>query len=1160
MFFTPGDLLAEFADRLPLLAQPETVLTEFLCRELRSEEDARIAQAGDRTEGRLSLAKVFTDLPLMDERSESIRQKAPAPGAIHKLLQAGSRKLDPLALEESRPSGAEQRMFGADPLYFGRYMFLGGPGSGKSTIGQFLALIHRSALLKRRPVHLLEPAVRQMIEAVEIRCGQLNLAWPTTPRYPFRIELNSFAKALATKIEAERVKSLSEYLLQQMRGDFQMTHEQLRSWLGVFPSILILDGLDEVPSSSNRSEVMRAIQNFLSEARSCEADMLVIASSRPDGYDAEFGSQEFSQHVLAPLDKALALQCAEAYVRAKFGDNANRAEATLTILRESVENPLVEKIMISPLQVTFMVTVVAASGKPSESRWQLFSDYYRTIYERELHKAVPPFSEILNKRRNDIDTLHHRIGFLLQARGEADGQTNAQLSIYEFSTIAEECLTESGIEDPERTRQLHLMVEAARLRLVFLSSRTPNKLSFEVRSLQEYMAAYCLTNGNNSERVQLRLQRIACSSYWRNTLLFAVGRFFADTNLRVERDRIRILCEDLNEKDETLRLPKAGSRLALDILQSGVVGDAVLFSKGLIKCGLEILQMPLFQSNVAHKFTDIISSPLEDLFVEQISLHLGQQEIGDALSAWMVLLVLSLSRQENSRVHTLAQEFWPADVSVATKILELGLQVNDQAELGNIPELQIELLEQLIQSLGPLNIPREMQHPLRSMRFTAEHLEFSKYPGVTWVAARDFHDDGTEVHILLPDRENGLHTNLIFCGLSDRVRHWLNEGLAATKRLPAWNLPAYWAFLKDPHAKSLSAALRELANIPQALGKESFPSFYAPWPLAFCLQTTNDATELEEIAKKVDQGLYGNATDWKRIERRWIETGISLDEIATGVAGTLFLTDSVGVLRLWIGNDPGNDRAALEILSAIEQCNARGARAKLTSMLGWLLTHTDAEALSPQRILENCALAISEQSVPFFSWQCQSIPVGNEYWIKIWELLGRNLSTKSSRAWKLRDAPTEALAAAFNEDTARLGVLRLMGFWTVCGVSFPSVDKADLDWHRSDVDSHFVLAMVLVRMGQENFTREEGDDCVARLPTIIRDAASDSPWILLTDAAGFHSHRSEGMAPILSFLVRNIPNAANQTFWKMISAQGSCFTKEVTSVLSLPKTEPIAEI
>lgn len=673
-FFSTGDLLWEYSQSLKFgRVDAEGVLHNYVAREFMADEDARLSQAGDRSEDRIQLADVFVDLPsgaeqihepsdfMVDEFSE---------GSLKDLLKAGANKLDPLALTESTRIADDGTT--ASSNIMGRYVYLGGPGSGKSTIGQFLAQVHRAALLSRRPPHRLEQNVRALISAVQIRCEADSCVMPATPRYPFRIELNTFAKALSAK-DATSVASLSEYLRRELSKDVEIAHDDLKRWLASYPWLLIFDGLDEVPPSSNRREVVSAIQEFLNEARDVEADLLIVASSRPDGYAGEFDGSEVAHRHLLPLSPERALLCAQKYVTAKIArKDQRRADEAMQTLMEAVKNPLVAKLMHSPLQVTFMVTVVAASGKPSESRWQLFNDYYRTIYERELHKAVPPFDKALNERRSDIDALHHRVGFILQTRAELAGGTQADMAVEEFEALVRECLGENGLSQNELDHQTKMILGAAGQRLVFLTSRTPGRLSFDVRSLQEYMAAACLTNEDSGEAIR-RLEYITNSSYWRNVLLFAIGRFFVDHHLRPHREKVRILCDDLNRRSVSDEKARMGSRLALDVLVSGVIGNVPMASRALIVVALKMLHFPPDKEGgsleaLALVYRDDARKDYED----EIRLHLGQADSDLTLSAWVLLRFLS----ERSVVW--ADEImvgaWPEDQNHAINIVGAWLR------------------------------------------------------------------------------------------------------------------------------------------------------------------------------------------------------------------------------------------------------------------------------------------------------------------------------------------------------------------------------------------------------------------------------------------------------------------------------------------------------
>jgi hypothetical protein len=58
-FLTPGDLIAKFSKLLSRVPDAEAILGSFLCSEIIADEDARLSQAGDRSEDRIRLASVF---------------------------------------------------------------------------------------------------------------------------------------------------------------------------------------------------------------------------------------------------------------------------------------------------------------------------------------------------------------------------------------------------------------------------------------------------------------------------------------------------------------------------------------------------------------------------------------------------------------------------------------------------------------------------------------------------------------------------------------------------------------------------------------------------------------------------------------------------------------------------------------------------------------------------------------------------------------------------------------------------------------------------------------------------------------------------------------------------------------------------------------------
>jgi predicted NACHT family NTPase len=111
------------------------------------------------------------------------------------------------------------------------------------------------------------------------------------PRFPVRIELNRFVAALG----AGEVSSLFGWLLELMRRrtERDLYADDLRAWLKAWPWLLVLDGLDEVPTTSNRRGVLDAVHDFLVDANDCNADLLLVATSRPQGYNDDFSPRYY---------------------------------------------------------------------------------------------------------------------------------------------------------------------------------------------------------------------------------------------------------------------------------------------------------------------------------------------------------------------------------------------------------------------------------------------------------------------------------------------------------------------------------------------------------------------------------------------------------------------------------------------------------------------------------------------------------------------------------------------------------------------------------------------------------------------------------------------------------------------------------------------------
>ena len=229
-FLTSGDAIALIIERLNLQTPNfEETICSFLQKELLSDEFVNLEQAGHGADERIPLARVFVDLHARGQPSGPQTQFLASgsdavylegslgtehAGFIKEIVTVSSERLDPQSLAVHSLGQTPEN--GVPGHSRGRFVLIGGPGQGKTTVGQFICQIFRASIISQRPEATWSREVKSALTMIRTHCEEEGINFSLVPRFPFRIVLNEFASALAGNSQ-QTVNSVFSYLAQQIR-------------------------------------------------------------------------------------------------------------------------------------------------------------------------------------------------------------------------------------------------------------------------------------------------------------------------------------------------------------------------------------------------------------------------------------------------------------------------------------------------------------------------------------------------------------------------------------------------------------------------------------------------------------------------------------------------------------------------------------------------------------------------------------------------------------------------------------------------------------------------------------------------------------------------------------------------------------------------------
>jgi len=923
-FILPDDVLHEALDLLKI-QEPDfdKILSKFVQKELRSDYSAKLQSAGQHDSREISLASVFLDIPFAFERDKAFESSDKHRQLIDFFLDEGDRIIRINEIENNDRDNRQNRS------HIGRFAIVGGPGQGKSTVGQYLCQLYRAELIQTLSPSTVDPAVSSMVRnliSTQTKTGRM----PQCRRFPFRVVLNSFA----TDLENDKSLTIIEYIRKRLlrlgaAKDISINH--LEKWIAGYPWVFILDGLDEVPASSNRKEVLEAIEDFLVDLTTNEADVLIVSTTRPQGYSGDFAKSFFRHIYLAPLSEKEALRYGSALLRSRAGEDEERFDQAYRRLTMAAKNSATLRLMRSPLQVTIMATLVERIGDPPKQRYRLFAEYYRTIYEREVSREGA-LSRLLSDRKTDIDLIHHRVGLILQTASENAGDTDATIRISDFISLVRERFKTLG-ESVENANHLAAQIRTSTLeRLVFLVSLQDEQVGFEIRSLQEFMAAEALYKADFPSLVVDRINEIALIDHWRNVLLFIIGKCFSDDNNSL-LDRILVLCAEMNDAGAEYKAVKWGSQLALAVLLDGAARNYPKRERLLCQIALELLSISDNESVV--ELMSVYHSGLDDLYQSYITSSLSRGGVS-SVGAWRALqglIVKNIQWAKDYFIHT-----WDR------------LSPRDKAIVIDPPMIQIPWVAETLIPLIPKLSPRKTFDVFSEGFIFSQEKErsFSEEFFPQW--AQTILNRAGEYWDILEEEPSkvavSIQENLPLEGVmlqfkSVKVKTHFED--LAISDMPVENvewLPyiSVAKFLRKPSKNSLADCLEILACDSELGTKIADLAFWqAPWPLAALIAASKNEVDLLDHANQARLGKYGDTDDWLKAEVKAVSLGFNLKNILSNFNEITELVEKIHceipVLAMTLNAPDISDKVFNEVFSLWHSLKSKKARSIASYLL-----------------------------------------------------------------------------------------------------------------------------------------------------------------------------------------------------------------------------------
>ncbi|NEO05483.1 HEAT repeat domain-containing protein [Moorena sp. SIO3I8] len=380
-----------------------------------------------------------------------------------------------------------------------RVVILGAPGSGKTTLMSYFAVI----LAESKP---------------ELLGLDRDTDW-----LPILIRMRDFGINLDKNL-IDYARGFAENTMSVQRlpvGFFE-------HWLSDGRALILLDGLDEVAEEAKRNNVVRRIENFLGQFDRNRA----IITSRPAGYRRDFfRTEEFPHYQIEPFDDSKISAFIDNWYNSRFQDQAEAQRRKESLRKALDDNDRIKLLARNPLLLTIIALIHRYQAVLPKERYKLYDKAVETLLTSwDANKELSSDKWLSYLSLDDLRRLMEWLAYWIHTQGDAEDNDSGTLIDKDelIKQLAEQIKTLKQVDLYKAKQEAKRFVELIQKRTGLLNEQGQDCYGFVHKTFQEYLCAqeinYKAENEYDFEIVLNQIREHLHDSHWREVLLLLIAQ------------------------------------------------------------------------------------------------------------------------------------------------------------------------------------------------------------------------------------------------------------------------------------------------------------------------------------------------------------------------------------------------------------------------------------------------------------------------------------------------------------------------------------------------------------------------------------------------------------------------------------------------------------